>query len=55
MKELMDLTESLGTVERGDHYANRLYSLLTQSDCGPVQSEERLQDVKRSFVKYMEI
>lgn len=38
-----------------DHYTNRLYSLLTQSDCGPVQSEERLQDVKRSLVKYMEI
>ncbi|KAG5210727.1 hypothetical protein JEQ12_015921 [Ovis aries] len=55
VKELMDLTESLGTVERGDHYTNRLYSLLTQSDCGPVQSEERLQDVKRSLVKYMEI
>ena len=55
VKELMDLIESLGTVERGDHYTNRLYSLLTQSDCGPVQSEERLQDVKRSLVKYVEI
>ena len=29
VKELMDLIESLGTVERGDHYTNRLYSLLT--------------------------
>ncbi|KAB0375488.1 hypothetical protein FD755_012131 [Muntiacus reevesi] len=55
VKELMDLVESLVTVERGDHYANRLYNLLTQSECGPVQSEQRLQDFKGSFIKYMEI
>ena len=29
VKELMDLIEGLGTVERGDRYTNRLYSLLT--------------------------
>uniref|UniRef100_A0A8C6MIZ9 AIG1-type G domain-containing protein n=1 Tax=Moschus moschiferus TaxID=68415 RepID=A0A8C6MIZ9_MOSMO len=37
VKGLMDLIESLATVERAGHYTNRLYSLLTQSECGPVQ------------------
>nr|XP_020725255.1 GTPase IMAP family member 2 [Odocoileus virginianus texanus] len=55
VKELMDSIESLVTVERSDHYTNRLYNLLTQSECGPVQSEQRLQDFKGSFIKYMEI
>lgn len=54
VKKFMDLVESLVTVERGDHYTNRLYN-LTQSECGPAQSEQRLQDFKGSFIKYMEI
>ncbi|KAB0389675.1 hypothetical protein E2I00_017293 [Balaenoptera physalus] len=51
VKELMALTESLVMAKRGDHYSNRLYSLVTGSECGTVQSEERLQDFKESFIK----
>ncbi|XP_029089899.1 GTPase IMAP family member 2 isoform X2 [Monodon monoceros] len=55
VKELMDLTESLVMAKRGGHYSNGLYSLVTGSECATVQSEERLQDFKESFVKYTEI
>uniref|UniRef100_A0A9L0JLF7 AIG1-type G domain-containing protein n=1 Tax=Equus asinus TaxID=9793 RepID=A0A9L0JLF7_EQUAS len=55
LKELMDLTEDLVREHRGDHYANGLYSLVTGSEGGPVQSEEALKDFKESLIKYMEI
>ncbi|XP_057587151.1 GTPase IMAP family member 2-like [Hippopotamus amphibius kiboko] len=54
VKELMVLIESLVMARRGDHYTNRLYSLVTGSECGAVQSEERAQHFKGSFIKYME-
>uniref|UniRef100_A0A8D1JS80 AIG1-type G domain-containing protein n=1 Tax=Sus scrofa TaxID=9823 RepID=A0A8D1JS80_PIG len=55
VKELMDLIESLVRAKKGDCYTNQLYSLLTGSECGPGQSEERLKDLKGSFIKYMAI
>ncbi|XP_059964380.1 GTPase IMAP family member 2 [Mesoplodon densirostris] len=55
VKELMDLTESLVMAKRGGHYSNRLYSQVTGSECGTVQSEGSSQDFKEDFVKYMEI
>nr|XP_015107767.1 GTPase IMAP family member 2 [Vicugna pacos] len=55
VKELMDLIESSVMAKRGDHYTNRLYSLVTGSQSGPLQSENRLKDFKGSFIKYVEI
>lgn len=55
VKELRDLMEGLMMEKRGDHYTNELYSLVTGSECGPEQSEERLKDFKGSLIKYMEM
>lgn len=54
VKELMVLIEGL-MMEKGDHYTNELYSLVTESECGYEQSEERLEDLKGSLKKYMEM
>nr|XP_017502541.2 GTPase IMAP family member 2 [Manis javanica]XP_017502542.2 GTPase IMAP family member 2 [Manis javanica] len=55
VKELMELIEGLVTDTRGDHYTNVLYDLVTGLECGPVRSEERLKDFKKSLIKYMDI
>ncbi|XP_036755553.2 GTPase IMAP family member 2 [Manis pentadactyla] len=55
VKELMELIEGLVTDTRGDHYTNVLYGLVTGLECGPVRSEERLKDFKKSLIKYMDI
>lgn len=51
----MDLIEGLMMLKKSDHYTNELYSLVTGSECGPEQSEERLKNFKGSLKKYMEI